>query len=102
METSMRTVAGRMFRNTVRCGIRRAFRRDGCHIATVIGPTWLPGAGPGLRTSLGDLLRFITDAGRRSIQDGVGCRDLSPSRPCMRQRWSPLWEDQGFRLALAS
>ncbi len=79
--------------NMDRCGCLKAFRSAGRLIITDTGCMLRRGVGPGLKTSLGDLHRFIT-AGGRSLQGaGPGClgrwsRSACMCGLCMRRHWS--------------
>src|SRR5258708_31106037 len=72
--TWMKVEPGPKTRTMDRCGIQRKGILAGPGIATVRGITLGRGAGAGLATSRGDLLRITMDAGRTSAAVGVGAR----------------------------
>src|SRR5260221_10171294 len=72
--TWMKVEPGTKNRTMDRCGIRRKWIPAGLRMATVPGTTLARGAGAGLATSRGDLLRITMDAGRTSAAVGAGAR----------------------------
>src|SRR5215469_13135677 len=81
-------------------GFRTAWPSIGLPIAMDIGHMLRPGAGRGLKMSLGDLRHSIMGAGLSwGAEVGGGCPDrfrwqaLSTSGPSMRRRWWRLSEE---------
>src|SRR6185312_1997225 len=81
--------AGAMIPNTEMSGNRPASPVIGHPIATATGPTFLPGDGPGLKTSLGVLPPSTTVAGRTPETAGAGYQVRSQSRQSMPRPWLP-------------
>src|SRR5580698_7788777 len=86
MKISIPTDAGSTKPITDRSGIRRS-RLAGCRIAMVTGPGSIPGAGPGLKMSLGDFALSILVAGSLSGRHGDGFWGRSRSGPSICLRW---------------
>ena len=80
------------------CGTRR-LRRDGRLTTTVTGFIRIRGDGPGLTTSLGDLLRSTMAAGFMRVADGAG---LQARFMCVRGTHRQWWPGSAAELALAS
>src|SRR5881398_891330 len=60
---------------------------DGLHIGTATGHGLIRGDGPGLKTSLGVMLRSTTDAGSITTTTGDGRLDRSMLARTTRPRW---------------
>src|ERR1700719_1256532 len=80
-------VAGDRTRNMETSGSRAACPVIGRLIAMVIGPMSLPGDGPGLKMSLGDLRPSTMADGRSCKAAGAGSRDRLLSPRSTRRRW---------------
>src|SRR5277367_3873076 len=87
----------------VRCGRRAQSPPDGLPTDTATGFGSRPGAGPGLKTSLGALLLSTTDDGHLLRVRGAGCPVRFMCARYMRPHWSRSWaeEDSVLELALA-
>src|SRR5260221_10170973 len=72
--TLMKAEPGTKNRTMDRCGIRPKWIPAGHRIATVRGIMLARGAGAGLATSRGDLLRITMDAGRTLAAVGAGAQ----------------------------
>ncbi len=85
---STATASGRTTRATGRCGSRRVSPPAGRPIATAIGATCVPGAGPGSTTRAGATRHSTTGAGCTCATAGHGVRDSASRVRHGRPHWS--------------
>src|SRR5262249_50574908 len=102
MKISTNTASGATHQLMVMSGCRAVSTQVGHRIAMATGFGSILGDGPGLRMSLGAMLRSTTDAGSTTITIGDGRPDRSMFARITLPHWSRGSEDQDGAWALVS